>query len=198
MAQQSKDKERRAAEDEEDDETSEESSAGVRDDAPLARTTDELPEAASEDEEPAAPATAAQLGVDRYVMAGFFAGGMISAYVLGRAIQGLWGAASNKDWFSRALPRLAAVADDDKALYSTILGGLIALLVVVRTYRKPSVRTWTDEVASELTKVVWPSRKEVVNSTMIVVVASAFATVYLALLDRLWAFVTNIVYGDGS
>jgi hypothetical protein len=24
------------------------------------------------------------------------------------------------------------------------------------------------------------------------------ATIYLALLDWLWAFVTNIVYGDGS
>jgi hypothetical protein len=24
------------------------------------------------------------------------------------------------------------------------------------------------------------------------------STIYLALLDRLWAFITNIVYGDGS
>ena len=33
---------------------------------------------------------------------------------------------------------------------------------------------------------------------MIVIAASTVATVYLALLDRLWAFITNIVYGDGS
>jgi preprotein translocase subunit SecE len=70
--------------------------------------------------------------------------------------------------------------------------------MVARTYRKPEVRTWADEVAAELQKVVWPSRKEVTSSTFIVIVASTLATVYLALLDRLWAFVTNIVYGDGS
>jgi preprotein translocase subunit SecE len=60
------------------------------------------------------------------------------------------------------------------------------------------VRAWADEVAAELAKVVWPSRKDVTNSTFIVIVASTIATVYLALLDRLWAFITNIVYGDGS
>jgi len=31
-----------------------------------------------------------------------------------------------------------------------------------------------------------------------VIVASTVATLYLTLLDRLWAFVTNIVYGDAS
>ena len=46
--------------------------------------------------------------------------------------------------------------------------------------------------------MVWPNRKEVTSSTFIVIVSSAVATLYLALLDRLWAFVTNIVYGDGS
>src|SRR5580704_5676967 len=141
---------------------------------------------------------AAQLGSDRYVLAGFFAAGMAAAYVLGRALQSAWVSASNKDWFSQSVPRLAAVPDDDKSMYSVILGGLIALALVYRTYRRPDVRAWADEVAAELAKVVWPSRKDVTNSTFIVIVASTVATVYLALLDRLWAFVTNIVYGDGS
>jgi preprotein translocase subunit SecE len=141
---------------------------------------------------------AAQLGSDRYVLAGFFAAGMAVAYVLGRALQSAWVSASNKDWFSQSLPRLAAVSDDDKSTYSVILGGIVALVLVFRTYKRPDVRAWADEVAAELAKVVWPSRKEVTNYTFIVIVASTVATVYLALLDRLWAFVTNIVYGDGS
>lgn len=148
-----------------------------------------------EDEEEQA---AAQLGVDRYVLAGFFAAGMAGAFVLGRAIQGMWTNAANKDWFSQNLPRLAAVSDDDKGMYSVIIAGLIAVIVVYRTYQRADVRTWADEVAAELQKVVWPSRKEVTSSTFIVIVASTVATVYLTLLDRLWAFVTNIVYGDGS
>jgi preprotein translocase subunit SecE len=147
-----------------------------------------------DDEEQAA----AQLGTDRYVLAGFFAAGMLGAYVLGRAIQSTWTAVANKDWFSQNLPRLAAVSDDDKGTYGILVGGLIALVVAYRAYQRPDVRTWSDDVAAELAKVVWPSRKEVTSSTFIVIVASAVATIYLALLDRLWAFVTNIVYGDGS
>ena len=123
---------------------------------------------------------------------------MIGAFVVGRAIQTIWTALSNKDWFSTTVPRLAAVSDDEKSTISLLIGAAIALVVVFRTYRKPEVRMWTDEVASELAKVKWPTRKEVWNSTVIVIAASTVATVYLALLDRLWAFITNIVYGDGS
>src|SRR5262249_10264393 len=119
-------------------------------------------------------------------------------YILGRALQGIWSSLANRDWFNRALPALAAVSDDDKSTYATVVAGVLALVVTLRTYRRPDVRTWTDEVASELMKVKWPTKKEVSNSTIVVIAASALATLYLALLDRLWAFVTNIVYGTGS
>lgn len=159
--------------------------------------TDDPSAVAPGDSEDTAP-TARQLGADRYVMAGFFAAGILGAYVLGRALQGVWSSLSNRDWFNRALPALAAVSDDDKATYGTVLAGVIALIMTLRTYRRPDVRAWTDEVASELMKVKWPTKKEVSNSTVVVIAASALATLYLALLDRLWAFVTNIVYGTGS
>ena len=120
------------------------------------------------------------------------------AYVLGRALQALWITFSNKGLVQPARSPAAAVSDEDKATYGFLLGGVIALVVVYRTYRRPDIRAWCDEVATELAKVVWPSRKEVTSSTFIVIVASTVATLYLALLDRLWAFVTNIVYGDGS
>jgi preprotein translocase subunit SecE len=193
----------RKVDEDEDDEASDEALRGaddkaiVRDDAPAEGAEGEE-DAAGEDGGEGEEA-AAQLGSDRYVLAGFFAAGMAAAYVLGRALQSAWVSASNKDWFSQsALGRLAAVPDDDKAMYSVVLGGIIALVLVYRTYKRPDVRAWADEVAAELAKVVWPSRKDVTNSTFIVIVASTVATVYLALLDRLWAFVTNIVYGDGS
>jgi preprotein translocase subunit SecE len=154
--------------------------------------------AAAEGEDLEEEEAAGQLGSQRYVLAGFFAAGMLGAFVLGRAIQAIWAGLSNKDWFSTSVPRLAAVADDEKSTISLLIGAVVALVVVIRTYRKPEVRSWTDEVASELAKVKWPTRKEVWNSTVIVIAASTVATVYLALLDRLWAFITNIVYGDGS
>jgi preprotein translocase subunit SecE len=141
---------------------------------------------------------ARQLGAGRYVMAGFFAAGILGAYVLGKALHAVWADVANRDWFNRAVPVLAAVQDEDKATYATVIAALIALVVTLRTYRRPDVREWTDEVASELLKVKWPTKKDVTNSTIVVIAASAVATVYLALLDRLWSFVTGIVYGTGS
>jgi preprotein translocase subunit SecE len=188
--------------DESDDAESEEDEAEDEAEADTTEARDSEGErkaaaAAEDDAEDDAPA-ATQLGSERYVLAGFFAAGMLGAYILGRAIQTIWAAVSNQDWFSQTFPRLAAVTDDDKSTYGLLVGGVVAIVMVLRTYRRSDIRTWTDEVASELAKVKWPTRKDVSNSTIIVIAASTVATVYLALLDRLWAFVTNIVYGDGS
>ncbi|MEZ4300548.1 MAG: preprotein translocase subunit SecE [Polyangiaceae bacterium] len=150
------------------------------------------------EEEPDEEQAAAQLGIQRYVLAAFFAAGIVGAYILGKLVHGIWAWAANKDWFHTTLPSLAAVTDEDKTTWGTALGAVIALIMVIRTYRKPSVRTWADEVASELAKVKWPTRKEVSSSTVVVIAASAVATIYLALLDRLWSFVTDLFYGTGS
>jgi preprotein translocase subunit SecE len=163
-----------------------------------AAESDDADAAAGEQPEDSEAAAARQLGTERYVMAGFFAAAILGAYVLGRAIHGIWADLSNRDWFSRALPAVAAIPDDDKSMYATVFAGFVAILVTLRTYRRPDVREWTDQVAAELMKVKWPTKKDVTNSTMVVIAASAVATLYLALLDRLWSFVTGIVYGTGS
>jgi preprotein translocase subunit SecE len=205
MAQESKDKTRKVDEDEDEGSEAEGQTASSEtmragDDEALTKTDDAGDDAAEGDEAEGdgEEQAAAQLGTDRYVLAGFFAAGMMVAYILGRAIQGLWAFVANKTWFSRKFQLLASVHPDDMGTYGFLIGGVVALVVVYRTYKRSDVRTWSDEVAGELAKVVWPSRKEVTSSTFIVIVASAVATLYLALLDRLWSFVTNIVYGDGS
>lgn len=141
---------------------------------------------------------ARQLGADRYVMAGFFALAILGGYVLGKTTQSIWANLASRDWFSRSVPSLASVSDESRTTISMALGGLVALVLVLRTYRRPDVREWTDDVASELMKVKWPTKKDVTNSTLVVIAASSFATLYLALLDRLWSFVTSIVYRTGS
>jgi preprotein translocase subunit SecE len=77
-----------------------------------------------------------------------------------------------------------------------LIGAVAGVAAAVYAYRRPDVRTWTNEVAAELAKVTWPSKKEVTNSTMVVIATGAFATIFLALLDRFWGFVTNLVYGS--
>lgn len=39
------------------------------------------------------------------------------------------------------------------------------------------------EVKNELKKVTWPGRKEVVNSTIVVLIATAILTIFLYLVD---------------
>lgn len=163
---------------------------GELDASALANTDDEGDE---DDEE----GPAGQLGAQRYVTAGFFAAGLLGAFVIGKTIHGVWGNLAARDWFASSLPTLAAVEDGGRSTYGMLLGVLIAVVLVVRLYRRADVREWTDEIAGELAKVKWPNRKEVYNSTVVVIAASAIFTTYLALLDRLWAFVTNLVYGTG-
>lgn len=139
-----------------------------------------------------------QMGAQRYVIAAFLVATMLGAYVLGLTIHGVWAWASNRDFFALRLPAAAAVPDESKMTYGTIFGAVVAIFYAVKQYRDPEVRTWTDDVAAELTKVKWPSQKDVTNSTIVVIAASAFAMVYLFLLDRLWGFVTGLIYGAGS
>lgn len=176
--------------------TAAEESEEANDESQEDEQSDEL--AAGESAGDSEDAIARQLGADRYVMAGFFALAILGGYVLGKTIQTIWGNLASRDWFNQSLPSLASVAEESRTTASMVLGGVVALVLVFRTYRRPDVRTWTDEVASELMKVKWPTKKDVTNSTLVVIAASSFATLYLALLDRLWSFVTSIVYRTGS
>lgn len=159
------------------------------------REGEQLDELAGGDSE---EVVARQLGADRYVMAGFFALAILGGFVLGKTIQTIWANLASRDWFNQALPSLASIAEEGRTTLSMVLGGVVSLVLVLRTYRRPDVRSWTDDVASELMKVKWPTKKDVTNSTLVVIAASTFATLYLALLDRLWSFVTSIVYRTGS
>jgi preprotein translocase subunit SecE len=91
---------------------------------------------------------------------------------------------------------LSRVSEDDRPTYTMIVGALAGIAAAFYAYRRPDIHTWANEVAAELGKVSWPTKKEVTNSTMVVIVTGAFATVYLALMDRFWGFVTNLVYGS--
>jgi preprotein translocase subunit SecE len=155
--------------------------------APLA----ELP--AEEKAESAGPM---QLGAARYVLAGFFAAGIAVAYLAGRVLNGVWNRLADTTVISKNLPFLTRLAEEDRPTYTTLVGAGVGIAAAVYAYRRPDVRTWTSDVAAELAKVSWPTKKEVTNSTMVVIVASTFATIFLALLDRFWGFVTNLVYGS--
>lgn len=137
----------------------------------------------------------AQLGTVRYVHAAFFAGGALVAFLVGRILAVIWNALAEWPAAVRAVPQLLRFAEDERFSVTIIVGVLVALVLVFSLYRKPHVRQWADEVATELYKVHWPDREVVTNGTIVVLVAGVFATVYVGLLDRVWGFITNLVYG---
>jgi preprotein translocase subunit SecE len=136
-----------------------------------------------------------QLGTTKYVMAGFFAAGMAVTFIVSQTINGTWNKLANNVWLSQHAAFISRISEDDRPTYTMVVGALIGVVTTIYAYRRSDLRTWTNEVANELGKVTWPTKKEVTNSTMIVIVTSALATVFLALLDQFWGFVTNRVYG---
>jgi preprotein translocase subunit SecE len=168
------------------DETVEESEA-----APQGAGGDALAESSSAD----AGEAPVQLGSTKYVHAAFFAAGILGAFLTGKVLGAIWNQLSEWPAAVRAVPALLRYAEDERSGPTMVVGAIIALFVVIQVYRKESTRRWADEVASELSKVVWPNRETVTNGTIVVIIASIIATVYVGLLDRFWGFVTTLVYG---
>jgi len=137
----------------------------------------------------------AELGTDRYVFAAFFAAGITLAFLTGKILASVWNSLAEWPAAVRQVPQLLRYAEDERPTFTMAVGVVVAVFVVARTVRKPSVRAWADGVASELAKVHWPKRETVTSGTVVVLAAGLFATLYIGLLDRLWGFVTMLVYG---
>jgi preprotein translocase subunit SecE len=126
-----------------------------------------------------------QLGTRRFVYAAYFAAGIAVAFLLSKFIDTGW------TKLSLWKPQFGEPREEIVMTGSAIAGTLVA----VYYYRDPKTRTLVDEIASELSKVSWPDRPTVMNSTLVVIVTTLVATTFFALMDRFWGFVTNLVYG---
>ena len=185
------DEEREADEERETDEESPEAVERARE---LQEAADLAVEAKALEHAPEGEAPA-QLGSTRYVHAAFFVAGILVAFVSEKVLGAAWGALTDWPAATRAVPALLRFAEDERGTYVLVAGALLGVLTVVQTYRKENIRRWADEVALELSKVSWPSKDTVTNGTVVVIVASMIATVYVTLLDRFWGFLSHLVYG---
>lgn len=148
--------------------------------------------AGSDAEEGGVPA---HLGATRYVHAAFFVAGMLAAYVSGKLVTLIWNSLAEWPAAVRLVPRLLAYGESERENFGLVAGAAIGVITVVQTYRKEHIRRWANDVAGELAKVTWPNRETVTNGTVVVVIATLIATAYVSILDKLWGFVTNLVYG---
>jgi len=137
----------------------------------------------------------AEFGVERYVHAAFLATAVVAAYLLGKILQAGWSYLLDWPDAVRQFPMLLEYSEEQRGSLTLLIGAVLGALLVLRYYRRPFVRNWATGVAGELSRVTWPSKDAVTSGTVVVLVAGAVATFYVAVLDRLWGYLTNLVYG---
>ena len=108
----------------------------------------------------------------------FAVGGLILAWLLIKLGEWIWG------YFGKP----------NGLLLGAICFGLAGTATLV-AWRNEQVIGLASEVAGELKKVTWPSRKELVSSTVVVIVTTVISSVVLGVFDGVWSWVTRMIYG---
>ena len=117
------------------------------------------------------------IGLTRYVHFGFFLAGFIMTYVLMKIIGAAW---------TLLLPT------NDLAVTGLAVG--LAGGATLYAWRHPRLSMLAKEIATELSKVTWPTRKETSAFTVTVIVTTIIASIILGLFDAFWSMLTGIVY----
>jgi preprotein translocase subunit SecE len=117
------------------------------------------------------------IGLTRYVHFGFLAGCAVITYVLIKLIESLWAILLPSNQY--AVVGIAVI---------------IAGAVTLYCWRHPKINMLAKEIATELSKVTWPTRKETSAFTITVIVTTIIASTILGLFDMFWATLTGLVY----
>ncbi len=117
------------------------------------------------------------LGLARWVQAAFMACGLLLFWVLDKA------ASIGLTYFMEPNETLVSAG-----------AALVAVLVMVLLYQNAEVQRVSGDVASELSKVTWPSRQETTTSTIVVIVASFIAAAIVGAFDAIWSALTDLIY----
>ena len=161
-------------------------SAAPSDDGPTSdRVSESDPADEADADAPVGAASPTQLGTRRFVYAAYFAGAIGIAFLMSKVVDLAWLRLQN--W----KPALGEPRDEVVMPASALIGGVAALYY----WRRTRARQLAEEVAAEMSKVTWPTRTEVTNGTFVVIVTTVVSTVFFALMDKFWGFVTNLVYG---
>jgi len=122
-------------------------------------------------------------GIERYVVFGYMVAALIIFWLLGKIIPIAWGKISELGNF-----------EEPNDTITTIVAAVAGIAVAYYLYKRESTRKLAQEVASELSKVTWPTRKETSSATVVVLVTSLIAAVYLFFWDTIWSAFTDFVY----
>ena len=53
------------------------------------------------------------------------------------------------------------------------------------------------EVVAELRKVTWPSKDEMIGSTIVTIVVSVIVALFIGLVDQILTYLISLIFGSG-
>ena len=114
------------------------------------------------------------MGPNKFVHLTFALGALLAAFVVARATDWVW------SYFAK--PNDLVVNG-----FAILLCGAAAVIA----YRDERVYTSVVDITRELEKVTWPTRKETMAATVVVIVTVLIAALILSGFDAIWSFFTN-------
>jgi preprotein translocase subunit SecE len=152
-----------------------------KDDDSIDREEDDAREAEAAAPAPVAGQAAAAFGLMRYVHAIFFGGAVALAWLFIQIVDTAW-TRMNLGFAWMPAPR---------GWMAIAIGAIAGFGTTIYMWRHPRVNRLAVEVVTELSKVTWPTRKELSASTVVVIVVSIIASVILGVFDMFWAWATD-------
>ena len=107
----------------------------------------------------------------------FALGGLILAYLLLKMGDWAWTYYGTKS--NGLVVDVAAFA---------VAGGVVILAI-----RNERLFTLATEVTVELKKVTWPTRKETMSATVVVIITVIIAAAFLGMFDAVWSYLTRFI-----
>ena len=80
-------------------------------------------------------------------------------------------------------------------IISVLVGLLVSLIVFKQSSKGEELFSFIQSVILEAKKVVWPTRKETVQMTLVVFVVVVIMAIFLAFVDIGFSYIVNLVLG---
>ena len=117
------------------------------------------------------------MGNTKWVHLMFAVGGLLIAFLLVQTTEWIWG------YFAKP-----------KGAISSLIGISGGFVITYLMWRNEGLFNKGAEIANEMAKVTWPSRKETSAATLVVIVTTIIISLILGLFDLIWSWATGIIY----
>ena len=59
------------------------------------------------------------------------------------------------------------------------------------------IKKFLKEVLAELRKVTWPTKEELIGSTIVTIVVSLIVAIFVGIVDRILSLAVRVIFGGG-